>query len=213
MRRVRSGTALAPERLGAGARAILGRPLTDPEADRFRQYLELLARWQRTQRLVGSSDPGWIVDHIILDSLLFARLLPPGANRILDVGSGAGVPGVPLKIVLPQTAFTLLEARAKRVSFLSTVIRELALEGCEVVNARLEAITSDRRGYYDAVVMRCAGDPAAHRDDALSLLRRGGSMIASGPPRPRRTSAGDWKEIDGPMGRRLFWTLSKLDPG
>jgi 16S rRNA (guanine527-N7)-methyltransferase len=210
---VRSGTALAPERLSAGARTILGRPLTSPEADRFCKYLELLVRWQRSQRLVGSSDPDWIVDHIILDSLLFARVLPPNSNRILDVGSGAGVPGIPLKIVLPQTAVTLLEARAKRVSFLSTVVRELALEGCEVVNARLEAITSDRRGYYDAVVMRCAGDPAALQDDALSVLRRGGSMIASGPPRPRRASGGNWKEVDGPMGKRLFWTFSKLDLG
>ena len=208
MRRVRSGTALAPDRLGAGARAILGRPLTVLEAGRFGKYLELLVRWQRSQRLVGSSDPEWIVDHIILDSLLFARLLPPDTNRILDVGSGAGVPGVPLKIVLPRATFTLLEARAKRVSFLSTVVRELALEDCEVLNARLEAIT-DRGGCYDAVVMRCAGDPVGLQESALPLLRRGGSMIASGPPKPGRGSGGDWKQVDGPLGRRLFWTVQQ----
>jgi 16S rRNA (guanine527-N7)-methyltransferase len=206
---VRSGTALAPERLSTGARAILGRPLTAPEADRFAKYLELLIRWQRGQRLVGSSDPGWIVDHIILDSLLFTRLLPADSNRILDVGSGAGVPGVPLKIVLPQTAFTLLEAREKRVSFLSAVVRELTLEDCEVLNARLEAITFERRGRYDAVVMRCAGNPAALREAALPLLRHGGSMIASGPPKPSRAVGGDWKEVDGPLGRRLFWTAQQ----
>jgi 16S rRNA (guanine527-N7)-methyltransferase len=206
---VRSGTALAPETLSAGARAILGRPLTDPEAERFSKYLELLITWQRSQRLVGSSDPGWIVDHIILDSLLFDPLLPTGSDRILDVGSGAGVPGVPLKIVRARAAFTLLEARAKRVSFLSTVVRELALDGCEVLNSRLEAITFDRRDGYDAVVMRCAGDPAALQAAALPLLRRGGLMIASGPPRPRRGSGGDWREVDGPLGRRLFWTAQR----
>jgi len=165
-----------------------------------------LLKWQRSQRLVGSSDPDWIVDHVMLDSLLFVRLLPPAARRILDVGSGAGVPGVPLRIVLADAALTLLEARAKRVSFLSAVVRELGLRECEVLNARLEAIRADRAGHYDAVVMRCAGDPTTLYEAALPVLRPGGIVIASGPPRSRRIPVGAWREVDGPLGRRLFWT-------
>jgi len=137
--------------------------------------------------------------------LLFVRLLPSGVRRILDVGSGAGVPGVPLKIVLGDTAVTLLEARAKRVSFLAAVVRELALPECEVVNARLETMRTRRAGDFDAIVMRCAGDPAALSETAAPLLRPGGIVIASGPPRSRQTSTGSWREVDGPLGRRLFW--------
>jgi 16S rRNA (guanine527-N7)-methyltransferase len=166
-------------------------------------------KWQRGQRLVGSSDPDWITDHIVLDSLLFTRLLPLGAEHVLDVGSGAGVPGVPLKIVLGQTAFTLLEARAKRVSFLSAVVRELALRDCEVLNARLEAIADQRAAHYDAIVMRCAGDPTTLLPIALRLLRPAGVVIASGPPRRRPAPGGKWVEVEGPLGRRLFWTAQQ----
>jgi 16S rRNA (guanine527-N7)-methyltransferase len=167
--------------------------------------VQLLQKWQRAQRLVGSSDTAWIVDHIILDSLLFTRVLPPDSHRVLDVGSGAGVPGVPLKVVLPETAFTLLDARAKRISFLSTVVRELAFRDCEVLHARVEDAAMDRPGRYDAVVMRCAGDPVDLQASVRLLLRRGGVMIASGPPDRRGAAAGHWREIDGPFGRRRFW--------
>jgi 16S rRNA (guanine527-N7)-methyltransferase len=201
----RSGTVLAPERLRTGAAAILGRPLSDLEADLFDKYLQLLLKWQRSQRLVGSADPDWVIDHILLDSLLFVRLLPSGVRRILDVGSGAGVPGVPLKIVLADTAVTLLEARAKRVSFLSAVVRELALRECEVVNARLETMRAQRSGTFDAVVMRCAGDPATVSATAIDMLRSGGVVIATGPPKSRQTTIGSWQEVDGPRGPRLFW--------
>ena len=154
---------------------------------------------------MGSSDPAWIVERIFLDSLLFLRLLPPTARQILDVGSGAGVPGIPLKIVMAETGFTLLEARAKRVSFLSAVVRELALRECEVVNTRLESLPAERAGRYDAVVMRCAGDPTELCGLALPLLKPAGVIVASGPPRPRPTSVGEWRDVEGPLGRRLYW--------
>jgi len=147
----------------------------------------------------------------MLDSLLFVRLLPPGARRILDVGSGAGVPGIPLRIVLTDAALTLLEARAKRVSFLAAVVRGLGLVRCEVLNARLEAVRGDRAGHYDAVVMRCVGDPTALYEAALPVLRPGGVVIASGPPKIRRIAVGAWREVDGPRGRRLFWTHQPHD--
>jgi 16S rRNA (guanine527-N7)-methyltransferase len=173
--------------------------------DQSAQYIALLVKWQRSQRLVGSSDPDWIVDHILLDSLLFTRVIPAASRSILDVGSGAGVPGVPLGIVLPESTVTLLEARAKRVSFLSAVVRELDLTDCEVVHGRLETLAAERGRRYDTVVMRCAGDPSEFYPAAATLLTPGGVIAASGPPRRRPISRGEWREVDGPLGRRLFW--------
>jgi len=158
---------------------------------------------------VGSSAPAWIVDHIVLDSLLFTRLLPSTAQCILDLGSGAGVPGIPLKIVLEPASFTLLEARAKRVSFLLTVVRELALPKCEILNDRVERIMAARAASFDAVVMRCAGNPTELTDAALRVLKPAGIIVAAGPPSQRSTPSGKWSEIDGPLGRRLFWVLRK----
>lgn len=171
--------------------------------------MKLLVKWQRSQRLIGSADHDWIVDHIVLDSLLFLRVLPNHVERVLDLGSGAGVPGIPLKIVRLTTEFTLLEPRAKRVSFLLAVVRELRLSGCEVVNGRLEAIAAERRTDYDAIVMRCAGDPTTLRQAALPLLRPGGVMIASGPPSRRSVAESEWRQVQGPAGRRLFWVAQQ----
>lgn len=158
---------------------------------------------------MGSSGPGWIIDHIVLDSLLFARLLPSTAERVLDVGSGAGVPGIPLKIVLERASFTLLESRARRVSFLSAVVRELALRDCSIVNDRLESIADEQAASFDVATLRCAGNPIQLRDPVFRVLKPGGLMIAAGPPRQRVTSGGDWTEVAGPLGKRLFWVARK----
>ena len=171
--------------------------------------MELLIKWQRGQRLVGSSEPDWVIDHIVLDSLLFTRLLPSTAQCILDLGSGAGVPGIPLKVVLEPVSFTLLEARTKRVSFLSTVVRELVLRQCEILNDRVERIADELGASFDAVVMRCAGDPVQLSDAALRVLKHSGIIIATGPPSRRGTPIGEWLEVEGPLGRRLFWVLRK----
>src|SRR5438105_15637599 len=89
--------------------------------------MELLLTWQRIYRLVSSSDRRWIIDELILDSLLFVRFLPARARSVLDLGSGAGIPGIPLGIVRPMVRFTLLEARRRRASILSDAILDLEL--------------------------------------------------------------------------------------
>jgi len=165
--------------------------------------VNLLIRWQKSQRLIGSSDPEWIVDNIVLDSLLFTRVLSPRCKRILDIGSGAGVPGIPLSVVLSETSFTLLEARAKRVSFLAAAIREVPLRRCDVANARLEVFARNSPPRYDCAVMRCVGDPRTLAAQAATLLVPGGRIIAAGPPGPDQGSG--WLEVRSPMGVRKFW--------
>ena len=183
----------------------LGRSITPAEAGMMYNYLILLIKWQQAQRLVGSDKPMWIVDNIIVDSLLFRRALPASIERLADVGSGAGVPGIPLAVVMPSSAVDLIEARQKRGSFLSTVIRELSLRNCRLVNRRLEDVREELAGRFDAVVMRCAGNPTALVPDVSAILAPGGIAVASGPPGRGAVSAGAWSEVEGPNGMRRFW--------
>jgi 16S rRNA (guanine527-N7)-methyltransferase len=141
-----------------------------------------------------------MVENIILDSCAFLSLLPAGARTIADVGSGAGIPGVPIAIVRPDMEMSLIESRRRRVSFLATVVRELALTHVQVVGARVEDLTETRRGAFDAVVMRCAGTVSAMLPSALAIVRRGGVVVATA----KRGSSGDGGEavtIAMPHGR------------
>jgi 16S rRNA (guanine527-N7)-methyltransferase len=185
------------EALARGASSILGRALTSHELDLFSRYLRLLVKWQRSHRLIGSSDELWIVEHLFLDSLLFLRLLPLTARALVDLGSGAGMPGVPLKIVRSDVEMTLVESRRRRASFLSAVVRELGLAQTRIVADRIENRLTELEGRFDAVVMRCAGDVGELMPLAARLLAPGGVVIASGPPEPRPLALGEWVVVPG----------------
>jgi len=189
-------------RLADGAHEILHRPLTRLEFTRLTKYLDLLLKWQKSQRLVGSTEPGWIVENLLLDSLLFLPVLPFPLRTLLDLGSGAGLPGIPLKIVLNEVQLVLVESRRKRVSFLASVIRELGLEHARVVGRRVEDAMDELEGGFDAVVMRSVGDPGDLLPVASRLVvRPGGVVVASGPPKPRPLLIGDWVTVDAGRGR------------
>ena len=148
--------------------------------------------------MVGADAAEWIVIHIVLDSLLFLRVLPDGARAIMDLGSGAGVPGIPLRIVRPELQVTFLEARQRRASFLAEAVRELGLSNCRVVPERAEAAVKRLAGQFEAVLMRCAGEPKRMVPLAMRFLQRGGVAIVSGPPRaPGGCVAGSWVETSG----------------
>jgi 16S rRNA (guanine527-N7)-methyltransferase len=189
------------------ASSALGRALTAPEVPALTKYMNLLTKWQKSQRLIGSTEPTWIVDNVIVDSLLFRRAIPTAISTLCDVGSGAGIPGIPLAIVMPDVDVTLIEARQKRGSFLSAAIRELALRNCRLLNQRLEDVAQVLTGRFDAVVMRCAGSPSLLIAQLRVVLAPGGVVVASGPPKRAPLELGRWLEIEGPNGLRRFWML------
>ena len=192
--------------LAQGASSILGRALTAREMDLFSRYLGLLVKWQRSHRLIGSTDEMWIVEHLFLDSLLFLRLLPSTMRSLVDLGSGAGLPGVPIKIVRSDVEVTLVESRRRRASFLSAVVRELALGQTHVMADRIESRMPELEGRVDAVVMRCAGSVGELMTTAARLLVPQGVVIASGPPVPRPLPRGEWVLVPGlrPSSSRRF---------
>jgi 16S rRNA (guanine527-N7)-methyltransferase len=182
--------------LREGAVRILGRALTDPEVTSFVKYLDLLRKWNKAQRLIGSSAPAWIVENLFLDSLLFLRVLPPAAASIVDLGSGAGIPGIPLKIVKPGLDVCLVESRGRRASFLSAAIRELGLPGIAVVRGRAEDHRPELAGRFDAVVMRCAGPREIVIGIAREIIRPGGSIISTAAPSAPKGATGI-REVPG----------------
>ncbi len=183
--------------LAKGAEPILGRSLTQQERDDFSKYLALLVKWQRTHRLVGSSDPMWIVEHLFLDSLLFVRLLPSSVRALADLGSGAGLPGLPIKIVRREIDIVLIESRRRRAMFLTSAVRELKLEGARVLEGRGESLVGQIGGRLDAVVMRCAGEVEAMIRVAAEMVSERGVVVASGPPEPRPLLVGEWVTVPG----------------
>lgn len=199
-------TPAALERLRSGAAGILGHGLTDNSSQQFGKYLDLLVKWQKRHRLVGSTDAGWIVDNLFLDSLLFLRVLPSGVRSIVDVGSGAGFPAYPLKIVKPEIRIALVESRHTRSSFLRAVARELSLDGVTVWSERAESLDPSFHERPDAVVLRCAGNLSRILPTAAKLVRSGGIVVASGPPTARKLDIGEWVVVDGvaPGRKRRF---------
>src|SRR5438270_1796487 len=168
----------------------------------FLTYIDLLRTWQGVYRLVGSSEREWIIDDLILDSLLFVRFLPARARSVLDFGSGAGIPGIPLSVVRPTVRFTLLEARRRRASFLAAAIRALGLESTEVVPLRAEEALARRpelKAGFDVVASRCAGKLQRVARLASPFLAPGGRVVLSGPPEPPTANVpGQWLTVCHP---------------
>lgn len=205
-------------RLASGLQTLLRRPPTGRELDAFSSYLSLLLQWNRVHSLTAYRDPADILDKLFLDSLLFRPFLPFPPCRVLDLGSGAGIPGVPLKIVEPSYQLTLIESRRSRASFLSTVVRELGLQDVNVLRGRAESLLSEIPALeraFDAVVARAVGRLDAVAPLALRFLKPGGRFVASGPPGETSVSAygvaESWEVIISQIsGRpRRFWVAQK----
>lgn len=113
------------------------------------RYFTELDKWSKKMNLVARGDDRTILETHFLDSLTLLPLLrdTTGEKKLLDIGSGAGFPGLVLKCVLPELAVTLAEPRQKRVSFLKHVIRTLKLEGIEVLPERIEPDVATRKQY------------------------------------------------------------------
>lgn len=117
-----------------------GFELSDEQLDLFRIYMNELMIWNEKMNLTGLRTPERIMIELFLDSLIPARRISP-EGCLLDVGSGAGFPGLPLKILYPRLEVHLLESREKRVSFLKQVVRILDLSGIDVILGRIETKT------------------------------------------------------------------------
>ena len=142
-----------------GAREQMERALAEAGIDKppanashlHQAYLELLLRWNQRLNLTGVREPEQIIRRHFVESAFAAQHLPGGISSLLDYGSGAGFPGIPIAILRPEIRVTLAEAQGKKASFLREALRVLSIFG-EVHDGRVETMPGDRR--FDAVTMR-----------------------------------------------------------
>ncbi len=128
------------EELAQGAQQ-LGVQLSEQQQQLLLQYLGLLIKWNKAYNLTAVRNPDEMVSRHLLDSLSVVTYVSQGGDNWLDVGSGGGMPGVPLAIVFPERKFTLLDSNGKKTRFLTQVKLELKLDNLEVVHSRAEAFT------------------------------------------------------------------------
>jgi len=161
-----------------------GITLAEAQCQRLLQYLELLLRWRSHLNLTGLRDTERIIDVLIGESLDFLQggFLSPGM-RVLDLGTGAGVPGITLAICSVGLHFTLLDRSEKKITFLRRVVSLLRLENCQPCCSTAEdlarTLTPPQR--FDAVVSRGVGHIAHLLRLAAPLLRPGGILLARKP--------------------------------
>ena len=148
-------------------------------ASQLASYLDLLVKWNGKINLTSEKTPSEILHRHIFDSLQYARVISPNDN-IMDIGSGAGFPGVPLKIVYPSLTLTLVESQRKRCSFLEAVVFNLALQNSRVVNERAEKISPKPR--VGVVILRAVSDIKTCLDLALPFLVKGGKVVLKKGP-------------------------------
>ncbi len=165
--------------------AALGIILTASQTGKFIEYIDFLSHWNNKINLTRIIDPFEIVVKHFLDSLLYLKGFAPFPGmRLLDLGSGAGFPGVPLKIAEPKLEVTLLDAREKKVLFLRLLLRRLRIKGVSCLHDRAEKLGNIpcRQGGYQVVVTRALAPLEKLITLGLPFLRPGGRLVVSKGP-------------------------------
>jgi len=185
-----------------GLNALVG---ADAQA-RLLAYLRLLDKWNRTHNLTAIREPDRMVTHHLLDSLAVLPHLPARSGlRLIDIGSGGGLPGIPLAIVRPDWQFALLDSNFKKATFLRQAAIELPLPNAEVVAVRVQDYVP--AAGFDIAISRAFSDLAVFAGASGGLLAPGGRLVAMKGVYPHEEIA------DLPAGVGVTSTPSLKIPG
>lgn len=158
-----------------------GVTLTDKQIEQFEKYYELLVEWNKVMNLTGITEFDEVMQKHFVDSMAAAKYAEmEKVNSLIDVGTGAGFPGIPLKIVYPHIQVTLLDSLNKRIKFLEEVVDNLGLTGIETVHGRAEdaAKKAEYREQFDLSVSRAVANLASLTEYCLPFVKVGGKFVS-----------------------------------
>ena len=152
----------------------LPQPLNNKQQNTLLKYVELLNKWNKTYNLTAVRKPEHMITRHLLDSLSICPYLR--GKRILDVGTGAGLPGIPLAIVFPERHFTLLDSNNKKTRFVTQAVSELELSNVDVVQSRVENFQSPE--LFDTIITRAYSAIGDMVEQTSHLLAAEGTFLA-----------------------------------
>ena len=154
--------------------ASMGVPISHAQSQQLLAYLSLIGKWNRVHNLTAVRDPHKMLTHHILDSLSVNPYVK--AKNLLDVGSGAGLPGIPLAIMNPQQHVTLSDSNRKKAAFQQQAIIELGLSNVNVMAGRVEELRPDQK--FDGIISRAFSEINLFIELTRHLLIEGGCWYA-----------------------------------
>lgn len=173
------------EDLAKRSREFLGLYLNNEQLDAFQNYYDLLLEWNKVMNLTAITESSEVVDKHMIDSFLFAPFIPQESSlELIDIGSGAGFPGIPLAILRPDLSVTCLDSLKKRVNFLENVIQACGLKNVRAIHGRTEDLAKDpsHRDHYDLATARAVAKLPVLLEFAMPLVKPGGLLIAGKGP-------------------------------
>lgn len=160
---------------------LIGFELTDIQVEQFYQYYEMLVETNKVMNLTAIVEFEEVLQKHFVDSIIKCNeYLNSGIHKLIDVGTGAGFPGVPLKIVYPELDVTLLDSLNKRLNFLTKVIEQLGLKKIQVIHYRAEDGARDQafREQFDCAVSRAVANMSTLCEYCLPYVKVGGYFVA-----------------------------------
>ena len=158
----------------------IGITLDEKQKQQFDKFYELLVEWNKVMNLTGITEYEEVNEKHFVDSLSIVKAVDMNqVKSVIDIGTGAGFPGIPLKIAFPHLKVVLLDSLNKRINFLNTVIAELGLENIETIHGRAEdfAKQAEYREQFDLCVSRAVANLATLSEYCIPYVEKGGMFV------------------------------------